>query len=144
VQAWGPVVSIAVGGLVAVGFLDEERVIVGSHSGVGVFDASTGTRLERMPADDYSWYQGDPPFIRRPGPAGCSSFQPKGCGVASWTALRLTAGAVSCGPTARNSLPTARHRYLPSTAEDRRAHGFSSGGRTFVYATSASLNLVHR
>jgi hypothetical protein len=33
-----------------------------------------------------------------PAQLGCSSFQPKRCGVASWTALRLTAGAVSCGP----------------------------------------------
>ena len=58
-----------VGGVVAVGFLDEDRIIVGSHSGVGVFDVHTGARIERTYDENYNWYQGDPPYIRRPSAA---------------------------------------------------------------------------
>jgi hypothetical protein len=44
-QHW-QAIPAPVGGVVAVGFLDEDR-IVGSHSGVGVFDVHAGARIER-------------------------------------------------------------------------------------------------
>jgi hypothetical protein len=47
-DSWSDVISIAVGGLVAMGFLDEQRLIIGSHSGAGVFDATSG-RAARVP-----------------------------------------------------------------------------------------------
>jgi hypothetical protein len=62
-QQWCAI-RVAIGGVVAIGFVDEDRVIVGSHSGVGVFDIHTGERIERTHDEDYSWYQGDPPWIR--------------------------------------------------------------------------------
>ncbi|HEY2076461.1 MAG TPA: hypothetical protein VGH53_08995 [Streptosporangiaceae bacterium] len=40
-QQWRAI-PVAIGGVAAVGFMDEDRVIVGSHSGVGVFDVHTG------------------------------------------------------------------------------------------------------
>lgn len=60
---WGLMRAIAVGGLVAVGFLDERRVVVGSHSGLGVFDAATGAVLVRAPDPgcDYAWFEESPP-----------------------------------------------------------------------------------
>lgn len=45
---WGSIRVIPVGGLVAMGFLDERRVVVGSHCGLGVFEAATGTVLDRV------------------------------------------------------------------------------------------------
>jgi hypothetical protein len=52
---WRPVTWTAVGGIVAVGIPDERRVVVGSHSGVEVFDATTGERLARVSSDGYAW-----------------------------------------------------------------------------------------
>ena len=59
-QQWRAI-PVAIGGVVAVGFLDEDRIIVGSHSGIGIFDVHTGERIERTHDEDYNWYQGDPP-----------------------------------------------------------------------------------
>jgi hypothetical protein len=42
-QHW-QAIPVAIGGVAAVGFLDEDRIIVGSHSGVGVFDVHTGAK----------------------------------------------------------------------------------------------------
>ena len=64
-QQWRAI-PVAAGGVVAAGFLDEDRVIVGSHSGTGVFDVHTGERAERTYDEGHDWYQGDPPFIRYP------------------------------------------------------------------------------
>jgi hypothetical protein len=71
-QPWRAI-PVAIGGVVAVGFLDEDRVIVGSHSGVGVFDVHTGERIERTHDEDYNWYQGDP--------LSSDIRQLKGCGL---------------------------------------------------------------
>ena len=46
---------VAIGGVLAVGFLDEERVVVGSHGGVGVFDVRSGEGIERTHDEDYNW-----------------------------------------------------------------------------------------
>jgi hypothetical protein len=63
-QHW-QTIPVAIGGVVAVGFLDENRIIVGSHSRVAVFDVHTGARIERTYDENYHRYQGDPPSIRR-------------------------------------------------------------------------------
>jgi hypothetical protein len=59
-QEW-TAIPVAIGGVVAVGFLDEDQVIVGSHSGTGVFDVHTGARTGRTYDERYDWYQSDPP-----------------------------------------------------------------------------------
>src|SRR4051812_11689368 len=60
---WGSIRSLGVGGLVAVGFLDERRVVVGSHSGLGIVEAGTGVVLDRIADPDgmYGWYRESPP-----------------------------------------------------------------------------------
>src|SRR3954468_7538085 len=60
---WGSVRSLGVGGLVAVGFLDARRVVVGSHSGLGIVEAGTGVVLDRIADPDgiYGWYRESPP-----------------------------------------------------------------------------------
>lgn len=68
-QQW-QVIPVTIGGVVAVGFLDEERLLVGSHSGVGVFDVHSGEKGERTHDEHYNWYQGDPPWIRYPSQEG--------------------------------------------------------------------------
>ena len=68
-QLWRAI-PVAIGSVVAVGFMDEDRVIVGSHSGLGVLDVHTGERIERTYDEHYNWYQGDPPFIRYPSADG--------------------------------------------------------------------------
>jgi hypothetical protein len=45
-----------------VGLPDEIRVVVGSHAGIGVFDATTGVRTMRVRDNDYTWFR--PPMFR--------------------------------------------------------------------------------
>lgn len=93
---------VAVGGVVAVGFLDEDRVIVGSSSGTGVFDVHTGERPERTYDEGYDWYQGDPPFIRYPSARGVRLIRPAGLWggdlpestADGWASYRVRVGAV--------------------------------------------------
>jgi hypothetical protein len=65
-QHW-QAIPVAIGGVVVVGFLDEDRIIVGSHSGVGVFDVHTGARIQRTHDENYNWYQGDPTGLQNRG-----------------------------------------------------------------------------
>jgi hypothetical protein len=69
---------VAIGGVVAVGFMDENRVIVGSHSGLGVFDVHTGERIEWTHGEDYNWYQGDRPL------SGIRPTTPRDYAVVCW------------------------------------------------------------
>lgn len=71
-------IPVAIGGVVAVGFMDEDRVIAGSHSGVGVPGVQTGERIERKYDQEYNWYQGDPPFIRYPTATAVRLIRPAG------------------------------------------------------------------
>jgi hypothetical protein len=88
---------------VAVGFIDEDRVIVGSQSGVGVFDVHMGGRIERTRDEDYTWYQGDPAFIRYPSAEGVRLIRAAGLWGGDldqstsdgWTCHRVDAGAVN-------------------------------------------------
>jgi hypothetical protein len=90
-QQWRTI-CVAIGGVVAAGFMDEGRVIIGSHSGTGVFDVHTGERAERMHDEHYSWYQVDPPFIRYPSAEGVQLILPPDCGAATWTSRPPMAG----------------------------------------------------
>jgi hypothetical protein len=49
---WGSIRSLGVGGLVAVGFLNERRVAVGSHSDLGIVEAGTGVVPDRIADPD--------------------------------------------------------------------------------------------
>jgi hypothetical protein len=118
-QQWRAI-PVAIGGVVAVGFLDEDRIIVGSHSGVGVFDVHTGERIERTHDEDYNWYQGDPPFIRRPSAEGVRLIRAAGLWggdldqstTDGWTCYRVDGGAVLSADGHR----TSESRTRKSTA----------------------------
>jgi hypothetical protein len=135
---------VAIGGVVAVGFLDEDRVIVGSHSGLGVFDVHTAQRVERMYDEDYSWYQGDPPFIRHPSAEGVRLIRAAGLWgggldqstVDGWTCHRVDEGVV---------LRAQDHPdFKIEDSDEFRAQGFSPGGGAFVYATSPTVYIATR
>ena len=133
-----------VGGVVAVGFLDEDRIIVGSHSGVGVFDVHTGARIERTYDENYNWYQGDPPYIRRPSAQGVRLIRAAGlwggdldqATTDGWTCHRIDRGVVLNA--------AGQPDFRIDDSEDYRAQGFSPGGGAFVYATSPTVYLVSR
>jgi hypothetical protein len=72
------VIPVAVGGVVAVGFMDGQRIVVGSHSSLGVFEIQSGQRVERTCDEQYAWYQGDPPWIRYPDPEGVQLIRAAG------------------------------------------------------------------
>ncbi|MBO0803472.1 MAG: hypothetical protein J2P25_10425 [Nocardiopsaceae bacterium] len=142
-QQWRAI-RVAIGGVVAVGFLDEDRIIVGSHSGVGVFDVHTGERTERAHDEDYNWYQGDPPFIRRPSADGVRLIPAAGLWggdldqvtADGWTCHRVNGGAVLSAD--------GQPDFRIEDSEEYRAQGFSPGGGAFVYATSPTVYLVTR
>jgi hypothetical protein len=142
-QPWRAI-SIAVGGVVAVGFMDEDRVIVGSHSGLGVFNVHTGERVERTHDEGYNWYQGDPPFIRYPTAEGVRLIRAAGLWggdldqmtADGWTCQRVDGGAV----LSANGQPDFRI----GDSEEYRAQGYSPGGGTFVYATSPTVYVASR
>jgi hypothetical protein len=143
-QQWRSI-PVAIGGVVAVGFLDEDRVIVGSHSGMGVFDVHTGERIERTQDEDYNWYQGDPPFIRHPSVEGVRLICAAGLwggdldqsATDGWTCHQVDGGAVLCAE--------GQPDFIIEDSEEYRAQGFSPGGGAFVYATSPTINVAtHR
>jgi hypothetical protein len=143
---WGPVRPVVVGGLVAVGFLDEQRVIVGSHSGIGVIDAGSGDRIDRVPDPDgsYEWFSEPPPSATYVGSdrtytvpiAGLWGGRLRETTADGWRCMKTPQGATLNGPDGTT--------VVVEDDEEFRALGFSSGGRVFVYATSPTLYLVAR
>jgi hypothetical protein len=137
-------IPVAIGGVVAVGFMDEDRVIVGSHSGVGVFDVRTAERIERTHDDAYNWYQGDPPSIRYPSAEGVRLIRAAGLWggdldqstADGWTCHRVDGGAVLRSE--------GQQDFKIEDSEGYRAMGFSPGGGAFVYATSPTAHLASR
>jgi hypothetical protein len=142
-QRWFAI-PVAVGGVVAVGFLDEDRVVVGSHSGVGVFDVRTGERIERTYDQGYNWYQADPPSIRRSSAQGVSLIRAAGLWggdlpqstTDGWTSRRLSGGTVLHAE--------GQPDFSIDDSEEYRAQGFSPLGSAFVYATSPTVYLATR
>jgi hypothetical protein len=120
---WGPIRPIMVGGLLAVGFLDEHRVIVGSHDGLGVFEASSGVRLDRVrdPDGDYGRYRESPPSACTPTPTAIIEFRSRGYGAAISQTPRRTGGhAGVCLPEQAWSVPRApRSRSLTTKNSER-------------------------
>jgi hypothetical protein len=143
---WGPIRPITVGGLVVVGFLDELRVIVGSHDGLGVFEASSGLRLARVgdPDGAYGWYRESPPSAvhadsdgeHRVPVAGLWGGELPTTTQDGWTCRRVPTGASLVGPDG-----TA---IAIDDDEEFRACGFSPDGHVFVFATSPTLYLAAR
>lgn len=143
---WGPVRPVAIGGLVAVGFVDEGRVIVGSHSGLGIIDASSGTLIERISvvARSYGWFSETPPSAIWQDVEGVHTVPVAGLWGGSlpdsttdgWRCGRSATGAVLRGP-GDSTIDIA-------DGEEFRAFGFSPRGRVFVYASSPTLYLVSR
>jgi hypothetical protein len=137
-------IPVAIGGVLAVGFMDEERVIVGSHSGIGVFDARSGERVERTHDEDYNWYQGDPLFIRYPSAEGVRLIRAAGLWggdldqstADGWTCRRVEAGVLLRAD--------GQPDFRIDDSEEYRAQGFSPGGSAFVYATSPTVYLASR
>lgn len=142
-QQWRAI-SIVIGGVVAVGFIDEDRVIVGSHSGIGVFNVHTGERVERTHDEEYNWYQGDPPFIRYPSAEGMRLIRAAGLWggdldqstADGWTCHRVDGGAVLSAD--------GQPDFRIEDREEYRAQGFSLGGGAFVYATSPTIYVASR
>ena len=142
---WNNVVPVIIGGVVAVGFLDGERVLVGSHSALGVFDSRTGDRLERTPSDDYSWCEPDPPSIRYAGGSDVRLVAAEGLWGGELD--RVTADGWACRLRTDGAQLFAEgnpHTVRVHDPEERRAFGFSPDGQTFIYATSETLTLLRR
>ncbi len=143
---WGPARPVIVGGLLAVGFIDEQRVIVGSHSGASIIEASSGALIERVPDAEgsYEWFSEPPPSATWVDVEGVHTVPVAGLWggrlpettADGWRCNRSSAGATLMGPDG-SVLEIA-------DTEDFRAFGFSPGGRVFVYATSPTLYTVTR
>lgn len=142
-QRWHAI-PVAAGGVAAVGFPDEDRVIAGSHSGTGVFDVHTGKRTGRTCDEGYDWYQGDPPFIRYPSAEGVRLIRAAGLWggdlphstADGWAGYRVEAGAVLRAE--------GEPDFSIDDPEEYRAQGFSPLGGAFVYATSPTVHLATR
>lgn len=142
-QQWRAI-PVAIGGVVAVGFIDENQVIVGSHNGLGVFDVHTGARIERTHDEDYAWYQGDPPLIRYQSGEGVRLIRAAGLWggdldestADGWTCHRVDGGSVLSAE--------GQPDFRIEDQEEYRAQGFSPGGGAFVYATSPTVYLATR
>lgn len=127
---WSSIRAIPVGGLVVVGFVDEQRVVVGSHSGLRVFDATTGAMLDQVgdPTGDYAWFQESPPTALYAGAtAGRTASRWLGCLAARFQARRTTAGPAGSrtrvrgcpGPTEALSLPMTPRNDEPAASRHR-------------------------
>jgi hypothetical protein len=135
-----------VGGLAAVGFLDERRIVVGSHSGLGVFDPTDGTRLDRLedPHGDYVWLRESPPMAAYTDGAGEHLVEVAGLWGGTlpettddgWNCRLVTAGAVLIGPDGVES--------AIDDDDEPRACGFSPHGSAFIFRTSATLHAAIR
>lgn len=143
---WGSIRAIPVGGLVAVGFVGEDRVIVGSHSGLGVFHAATGVVLGRVadPRGDYDWFRESPPTAVYADDDGQHSVPI--CGLwggtlpaatgDGWICRSQDTGAALVGPSGR--------LVIVEDDQEPRACGFSPQGRIFAFATSSTLHIAVR
>ena len=127
----------------AVGSLDESRVAVGSHRGLGIVDAETGTVLNRTPdpLGDDGWLHESPPRALYDDEDGQPSVQAAGLRGGTlptrtedgWTCRIVDAGVSLFGPG--GSVITV------DDDDEPRACGFSPEGQVFVFATAATLRI---
>ena len=136
--------TVAIGGICAVGFADHSQVAVGSHSGLGIFDARTGERLVRVHDEDYGWLRDEPPMIVVPGPGGPTPVSAAGLWGGElptatedgWTCVRVPDGVAL---TADGQADVTIRDF-----EEPLAFGFSPDGRVFVSASSSTLTIYAR
>lgn len=133
--------TFAIGGIVAVAFDGEAAIAVGSHSGLGVFDARTGELLERVPdaEGEYGWHHADPPSIRREGSDGVRLLPSAGLWGGGLDHETQDGWALTVGD---DGVVVARAGHVEFSVDDSneaRAYGFSPRGTLFVLATSATL-----
>lgn len=145
-KPWEKGPTLAIGGVVAVAFVDEATLAVGSHSGLGIMDVFTGAVQERLPDVDgtYAWYQADPPAVRRRTTAGIELLPaaglwggelPRGTGD-GWSAELTSLGA---------TLRHADHEEIViADDEEPRALGFSPKAKVLVFATAPTVHLYLR
>ena len=143
---WEQLAPVAVGGLVAIAFWDEDTIAVGSHSGLGLVDVRTGVTRGRVVDvyGSYPWYQADPPSVRRDDPSGVVLVPAMGL----WGGVFPTAtddgwSAALDGHGAILSHTDGTVLVLRDDDEPR-AFGFSPGCEVFALATSATLHLCVR
>lgn len=141
---WERVICIGIGGVLAVGIPDERRVVVGSHSGVGVFDTTTGERIARVDDNDYAWLDEHGPTIRFPTPDGVVEDVPA-MGLHGGTLPSTTADGWEWD-RADDGVVLKRGAESVAVPDDEefRACGFSPGGSVFVLATSPNLSVLRR
>ena len=119
-------------------------VAVGSHSGLGVFDARTGRRLLRYGDEDYGWYRDEPPTILIPSTAG--GLEIPAAGIWGGALPLATADGWTCTPTPEGAVLSADEQTEVTVRdpEELRACGFSPDGRVFIFATSPTLTILAR
>lgn len=141
---WESVICIGIGGVLAVGVPDERRVVVGSHSGVGVFDTRAGERIARVVDNDYAWLDEQRLTIRVPTRAGVVEEIPS-MGLHGGTLPSATADGWECERTDDGvTLERGAESVAVPDDEEFRACGFSPGGSVFVLATSPNLTVLRR
>lgn len=126
------------------GIPDERRVVVGSHSGVGVFDTTTGERIARVDDNDYAWLDEQRSTIRVLTDDGAAEVIPS-MGLHGGTLPRTTPDGweVECAMYGATLKRGAESVAVPDD-EEFRACGFSPNGSVFVLATSSSLTVLRR
>lgn len=141
---WSRILWTGVGGVLAVGVPDELRVVVGSHAGVGVFDARTGERVLRVRDNDYAWFDSDRLAIGVPDDHGGHELVPS-MGLEGGSLPTTTSDGWRCERTDGGAaLRFGDDEVLVSDDEEFRACGFSPAGSTFVFATSPNLTVLRR
>lgn len=138
--------TLAIGGIVAVAFDGEATIAVGSHSGLGVFDALTGDLLERHldTESNYGWHQADPPSIRREDSHGVRLLPSAGLWGGRLNHETEDGWAATAGDKGVDVARADRTGFSVDDSDEVRAFGFSPGGTLFVMATSATLHAYHR
>ncbi len=141
---WERVIRTGIGGVLAVGMPDERRVVVGSHSGVGVFDTTTGEGIARVDDNDYAWLDEQRSTIRVPTDDGAAEIIPS-MGLHGGTLPRTTPDGWKWERTSDGvTLKRGAERVAVPDDEEFRACGFSPNGSVFVLATSSSLTVLRR
>lgn len=139
---WQRVVVARVGGVVAVAVPDERRVVVGSHSGLAVFDSVTGERALRVQDEDSTWFDEDRLAIQLPAAGGSIDAVPS-MGLHGGVLPSSTPDGWRC-ERSNDGAELSREGLRQSVVdpEEFRAMGFSPAGSVFVLATSPSLTIM--
>lgn len=144
IAAWQRVAWTGIGGTLAVAVPDEMRVVVGSHSGVGVFSSETGQRTLQLNDNDYAWFDQSRLAILLPDPDG--SVETMTCmGIEGGVLPHTTPDGWRCEQTQEGALLVrGSEQLLIHDSEELRAMGFSPEGSVFVLATSPNLTIMRR